>query len=57
LFAFLPGGQKLRFGSVQPSPAALIRAAFRLFKSASAQKEKRPSEWMGVFFFGAASQI
>ncbi len=28
-FAFLPDGQKLLFGSVKPSPAALIRAALK----------------------------
>ena len=34
--------QKLRFASVEPSAAALVRAAFRWFKSGAAKKEPRP---------------
>lgn len=38
LFAFLPYGQKLKFGSVKPSLATLIRAAFNLSRLAFKRK-------------------
>ena len=43
------------FGSVEPSPAALIRAAFYLFESCHViqTKKERPK---GLSFFGAANR-
>ena len=48
IFAPAWEGQKLRFASVEPSAAALVRAAFRWFKSGAAKKEPRP-EGLGSF--------
>ena len=51
---FAPKGAKLRFGSVEPSPAALIRAAFNLSnppsKYPNAQKDQ--SKRIGLFVVG-----
>ena len=58
-YIFAPAweGQKLRFASVEPSAAALVRAAFRWFKSGgvAAKNKSHPKGW--DLFFGAASQI
>lgn len=45
----------LRFGSAQPSPAALIRTVFD-DSNLPFVHNKTPSDWMG-FYYGAASQI
>jgi len=39
------------FGSVKPSPAALVRAALNSFESRClfSTKKKNPSGWMGFF--------
>ena len=47
------GGAKLRFASVEPSAAALVRAAFRWFKSGAAKKEPRPE---GLGYCGKGSR-
>ena len=46
---FFLKGQKLRFGSVEPSPATLVRVAFRLFKSL--RPSKKEDIQTDVFFF------